>query len=113
MTPQLIGKKKSQATKKVERFFKERRIQFQFLDVDTRALSERELESIANGVGSYEALLDETSPTYKKRGMAYMEFDPREELLERPELLKVPIVRCDSGVAVQPDDATLKELFRL
>ncbi|MGM0674319.1 MAG: arsenate reductase family protein [Spirochaetota bacterium] len=111
MVIQLIGTKKSKATQKVERYLKERRIDFQFVDITERALSPGELDKIAHAAGGHEELVDTESKAYSKRGMQYMEFDAREELLENPELLRVPIVRSDAGVAVQPDDAGLRTLI--
>ncbi len=111
MTVQLFGRKKSNETKKVERFLKERRIEFQFIDVAEKAPAEKELDALANAAGGYENLVDTNSARYRKRGMQYMEFDPKEELLEDPSLLKVPAIRCDRGAAVAPDTETLKRLL--
>lgn len=110
MTIQLIGTKKSKATQKVERYLKERRIEFQFVDIAERALSPGELDKIAQAGGGHEALVDTESKAYSKRGMQYMDFDSREELLEDPGLLRLPIVRSDAGIAIQPDEEELKKL---
>lgn len=108
MTIQLIGTKKSKATQKAERYLKERGIEFQFVDLAQRGLSAGELDRIAEAAGGHQALIDTESKAYAKRGMQYMDFDAREELLEDPGLLRVPIVRGDNGVAVQPDSEALK-----
>jgi arsenate reductase-like glutaredoxin family protein len=110
MIIQLIGTKKSKTTQKAERYLKERGIEFQFVDLNQRALSAGELDRIAGGAGGHEALIDTESKAYTKRGMQYMDFDAREELLEDPGLLRVPIVRSNAGVAVQPDEGELKRL---
>ncbi len=111
MTPQLIGTKKSKETRRIERYLKERGIDFQFVDLTQRGLSVGELETVAAAVGGFDELIDPESRSYRKRGMAYMEYDPREELLEDPSLLRMPIVRTDRGAAVNPDDAGLAELL--
>ncbi len=111
MTPQLIGTKKSSETRKAERFLKERGVSFQFVDLNERALSPRELDEIAEQSGGHEELVDPESKEFKKRKMEYMAYDAREELLEDPLLLKQPILRTDNGVAVQPDQDRLRELF--
>lgn len=111
MTPQLIGTKKSSETRKVERFFKERGISFQFVDLSERALAPKELDEIADSCGGHEELIDPESKPYKKRNMEYMAYDAREELLEEPLLLKQPIIRCDRGAAVRPDRGRLEELL--
>lgn len=111
MTPQLIGTKKSSETRKAERFLKERGVPFQFVDLNERALSPRELDEIAERTGGHEELIDRESKQFKKRKMEYMAFDAREELLEDSLLLKQPILRSDRGVAVQPEQEQLKKLF--
>lgn len=111
MTPQLFGTRKSAQTRKVERYLKERGITFQFVDLNERSLAPRELDEVASAAGGHDTLIDPESKEYKKRNMAYMAFDSREELLESPLLLRQPIVRCDRGVAVAPDQGRLEELF--
>lgn len=111
MTPQLIGTKKSSETRKAERFLKERGVSFQFLDLTERGLAEKELDEIARKIGGYEELIDPESKPYKKKHMEYLAYDAREELLEEPLLLRQPILRTDRGVAVEPDEKRLKDLF--
>jgi arsenate reductase-like glutaredoxin family protein len=110
MIPQLIGSKKSKDTRRIERYFKERRIEFQFLDVKERAPGAGELERIAERVGGFEELVDPESASYKKRGMQYLDYNAKEELLEDPGLLRLPIVRSDRGAAINPDTAELDDL---
>ncbi|MFP4206321.1 MAG: arsenate reductase family protein [Spirochaetaceae bacterium] len=110
MTIQLIGTKKSKETQKVQRYLKERGIEFQFVDLAERSLSPGELDRIAAAAGGPEALIDTGSEAYTKRGMQYMEFDAREELLRDPSLLRIPIVRGDGGVTVQPDSEEMKRV---
>ena len=110
MITQLIGTKKSKATQKVERYLKERGIEFQFVDLSQRGLSAGELDRVAEAAGGHEALINTESKAYTKRGMQYMDFDAREELLEDPGLLRMPIVRGDGGVAVEPEEAELKRV---
>jgi arsenate reductase-like glutaredoxin family protein len=100
---QIIGTKKSNATKKAFRYFSERNIDYQFVDLSERRLSAGELENIARSVGDAELLLDTESKTYKKRGMQYMTFDVIEELEEHPDLLIQPIVRL-KPIAVLGED---------
>jgi len=111
LIPQLIGTKKSKDTRRIERFFKERRVDFQFVDIIQKTPSAGELDSVAARVGGHEELIDPESRSYRKRGMAYMDFNAREELLEDPGLLRLPIVRTDSGAAVNPDEEELKRLL--
>ena len=84
---QIFGKSKCFDTKKAERYFKERRIKYQFVDILRYGMSRGELTSVKNAVG-IEALSDDTEITY----LAY-DADKLEKLFDYPELLKTPIVR--------------------
>lgn len=99
MNIQIIGTKKCKETQKAERYFKERRIQFHFRDLNEKGLTKGELENILRFV-SLEDLIDRESKRFKDRGMQYMVFDIEEELLSDPLLLKTPIVRNGSLVTV-------------
>ena len=92
MNIQIYGKSKCFDTKKAERWFKERRIKYQYVDLPRYGMGRRELESVRAAVG-VEALLDE-----KARGAELVKYlaraeDRFEKLLEQPELLRTPIVR--------------------
>lgn len=104
MALQVIGRKSCKETQKALRFFKERGLTPQYVDLDQRALSPGELENIFQHVPPDEAL-DETSKQFKKRNLAYLAYDPREELEEDQGLLKTPIVRfkgkATAGVALE------------
>lgn len=93
MNIQIFGKSKSFDTKKAERWFKERRIKYQYIDVPSKGLSPREYQSVKQKVG-FEALVDTRSRAYEAHYMAYLTPEAREEkLLEHPELFRTPIVR--------------------
>ncbi len=111
MTPQIIGSRKSASYRACIRYCRERSITCQERDPADAPLSPGELDSIASRCGGFRELLDEESAAYKKRGLQWMDFDPREELLQTPALLRGPIVRTDKGVAVDPDGKKLEELF--
>ena len=92
MNIQIYGKSKCFDTKKAERWFKERRIKYQYVDLPRYGLGRRELESVRTAVGA-ENLLDE-----KAKGAELVKYlarpeDRLEKLLEQPELLRTPIVR--------------------
>lgn len=92
MNIQIFGKSKCFDTKKAERWFKERRIKFQFVDILKFGLSKGELTSVKNAVG-LEALMDpKSSGAPLLRALAY-DADKFEKLLEDPKLLQTPIVR--------------------
>jgi len=115
MTPQIIGTKKSREFRSCERYCRERGIAFQHRDPLEKPLSDGELESImSGGIGgdiTPEDLIDSDSRAFRNKGLAYMDYDPIEELREEPALLRQPIVRTDKGAAVQPDSTVLAKLF--
>ena len=93
MNIQIFGASKSFDTRKAERWFKERRIKYQYIDVPSKGLSPREYQSVKQKVG-FEALVDTRSRAYEAHYMAYLTPEAREEkLLEHPELFRTPIVR--------------------
>lgn len=100
---QIFGKKKCADTRKAERWFKERGIHVQSIELTEKGLSPGELRSVAARVGGVTALLDRECKRYIDKGLKYSApTGPRIEalLLEDPLLLKTPIVRRGS-------DATL------
>ena len=59
MNIQIFGTKKSSDTRKAERFFKERGIKFQFVDLKEKAMSKGEFQSVLQAVGGLDALIDQ------------------------------------------------------
>ena len=93
MNIQIFGSSKSFDTKKAERWFKERRIKYQYIDVLSKGLSPREYEAVKRKVG-FEALVNTKCKAYETLFMAYITKDAQEEkLMEHPELFQTPIVR--------------------
>jgi arsenate reductase len=93
---QIFGKKKCADTRKAERWFKERGIRVQSIELTEKGLSPGELKSVAARVGGMEALLDRECKRYVEKGLKYSApTGARIEalLLEDPLLLKTPIVR--------------------
>ena len=92
MNIQIFGTKSCSETRKAERFFKERRIQFQYRDLNEKGISKGELDNICQAV-PLEELIDKNGKQYLKRNMQFMVFDIKEEILSDPLLCKTPIVR--------------------
>ena len=88
----LFGKKKCFDTKKAERYFKERRIKYQYIDLDRFGISRGELQSVKNAVG-LDALVDEKHPDAALISYLARPEDKLERIFEDPTLLKTPIVR--------------------
>ena len=90
---QIFGKSKCFDTKKAQRYFKERRIAFQSVDLLDKGISRGELRSVAQALGGLDALIDERHPDAALlRYLAYDQ-DKEEKVLEDPRLLRTPIVR--------------------
>ena len=92
MNIQILGTKKDNNTRKAERFFKERGIKFQFRELSEKGISEGELENIQRVI-PLDDLIDKEGKQYQKRNLTFMKFNIKEELLNDPLLLKMPIVR--------------------
>lgn len=96
---QVFGTKKCCDTQKALRFFKDRGIPVQFRDISEKAPSPGEWEDIAKAVGGFDLLLNEVGNAAKKKGLSYMEYDPKDELERDPSLMITPIVRAGKGKA--------------
>ncbi len=92
MNIQIFGKSKCFDTKKAERYFKERRIRFQSVDIIKYGLSPREFDSVRRAVG-LENMIDEKASGAEL--LKYLAYDDAkaEKLLEDQSLIKTPIVR--------------------
>ncbi len=99
MVIQIFGKKSCNNTKKAERFFKERNIKYQFIDLNKYPISKGELKVITN-MFSIEDLLDVEGTEYRKRNLQYFVYDTQELLDENPCLYKTPILRYKNSVTL-------------
>ena len=105
MNIQIFGCAKSFDTKKAQRYFKERSIRYQYVDILRHGLSRRELESVKSQVG-LDALINKKSREYQSLFIQYITADKAEEsLFENPGLFNVPIVRNGrlATVGCRPD----------
>lgn len=95
MNIQIFGTNKCFDTKKAQRYFKERRIKFQFIDLTQKNLSKGEYQSVKAAVGSMEALINEKSKAYEEQFIKYLASKEavEEKLLADGRLFKTPIVR--------------------
>lgn len=91
MNIQIFGKTKCFDTKKAQRYFKERGIKYQFIDIMSVEISKREFESILKSVGSLEKLINENAPGVEI--LQYLAEGREEKLMDNPKFLKTPIVR--------------------
>lgn len=92
MNIQIFGKSKCFDTQKAQRWFKERRIKFQAVDLKKQGLSRGELDSVRRAVG-LEALIDPKHPDAALLQYLAYDEDQLDKLLEEPMRLRTPIVR--------------------
>ena len=92
---QIFGTKKCNYTKKAERFFKERRINYQFIDMKEKGMSKGEFNSVAQAVGGIEKLINENCKDKDMLSLIqHMSGDGRiEKILENQQIIITPIVR--------------------
>ncbi|TVQ39691.1 MAG: hypothetical protein EA384_05515 [Spirochaetaceae bacterium] len=99
---QIFGRKKCRDTQKAERFFRDRGISYQFVDLQIKPMSPGELKSVLRTIET-DALIDSQSAEYRQRAMQWMEYDPLEELARQPALIRTPVVRRGSDATVGHD----------
>lgn len=107
MNIQIFGTKKNFDSKKAERYFKERGIKYQFIDMKEKGMSKGEFQSVCQTLGGYEKLIDRE---HKDKDLLALltylaEEDRPEKLFENQQLIKVPIVRNgrQATAGYQPD----------
>lgn len=108
MNIQIFGTKKCQDSRKAERYFKERKIPFHYVDLTVRGLSKGELDKVKASVG-LDSLIDKTGKEYAKRNLKYLVHNVEEVLLAYPLLLKTPIVRNGPKATVGYQPQTWEE----
>lgn len=95
MNIQIFGTKKCKDTQKAERFFKERGIKYQFIDMKEKGLSKGEFTAVAAAVGGLEQMLD--AQCKDKDALALIKYiapeDRLEKVLENQQVIKTPVVR--------------------
>ena len=95
MNIQIFGKSKCFDTKKAERYFKERRIKYQYIDLLRYGMSGKEFDSVLRAVGGIDNLIDWNGKSQDITLMRYMD-DQRgkeDKVFDDPSLMKTPVVR--------------------
>ena len=99
MNIQIFGRGKCFDSKKAERFFKERRIKYQYIDLDRYGMSRGELSSVVTAVGLDSLINDKHRDAAAIRAYAYDE-SKLDALYDDPGLIRTPVVRNGKAVAV-------------
>ena len=95
MNIQIFGTKKCFDTKKAERYFKERGVKYQFIDMKEKGMSRGELNSVKQAVGGLDSLIDDKCKDKDLLALLkYLSDEDREEkVLKNPKVIKTPVVR--------------------
>ena len=107
MNIQIFGTKKSSDTRKAERFFKERGIKYQFVDMKEKGMSKGEFTSVAQANGGIDNMINWEGKD--KDILALIKYiadeDKLEKILENQSVIKTPVVRNgkQSTLGYQPD----------
>lgn len=95
MNIQIFGKSKCFDSKKAERYFKERRIKVQYIDLVRYGFSPKEFDSVLRAVGGVDQLIDWDSKDDAVTLLKYMD-DARskeDKIYDNPKLIRTPVVR--------------------
>lgn len=110
---QIFGVKNSPATRAAERFFKERRIPLQFVDLKQKSMAPAEIKRFSDRFGLL-SLLDTEGTAYIDAGLQYLKLTDAELLarIERePKLLRLPLVRAAKNVSIGQDEDAWKAML--
>ena len=107
MNIQIFGTRKCFDTKKAERWFKERRVKYQMIDLKEKGMSRGELQSVVQAVKGLDRLLDpDAKDTQTLALVKYLvDADMLDKVFENQQLIKTPVVRNgkQATVGYQPD----------
>ena len=110
---QIFGVKNSQATRAAERFFKERRVEFQLVDLKKKPIAPGEIKRFVDRFG-WTGLLDSEGKAFIDAGLKYLkiadsEWMPRVE--REPSLLRLPLVRGGKLISIGHDEESWKAML--
>jgi arsenate reductase-like glutaredoxin family protein len=110
---QIFGRNDSRETRAALRFFRERRVAVQFVDLARKPMAPGELRRFVDRLGS-RALADMDGKAWREVGLGYLRMeDPElfERLIADQRLVRLPLVRIGEGVAAGGDAAAWRELL--
>jgi len=109
---QIFGVKNSSGTRAAERFFRERRIPIQMVDLKQKPMSAGEIKRFIDKY-KFVNLIDREGKAFVDSGLAYMTLSETSFLAkieQEPKLLKLPLVRCGKMLSIGQDEAAWKEM---
>lgn len=110
MNIQIFGSKKNNDSKKAERWFKERNISFQFIDIKEKGLGKGEFNSVCQAVGGIDNIIDlECKDKDLLALVKYITADQKaDKILENQQIIKLPVVRNGKQATVGYQPAVWK-----
>ena len=109
---QIFGVKGSTATRAAERFFKERRIPLQIVDLNNKPMAPGEIKRFIDKF-TLPGLLDAAGKAYEDAGLKYLKLSDAallSKIENDPKLLRLPLVRGANQIALGNDEANWKEI---
>ena len=107
MNIQIFGTTKCFDTKKAQRYFKERGIKFQMIDLKEKEMSRGEFENVSRALGGWQALVNPNAKDKQTLALldALVDWQKEDKLFENQQLFRTPIVRNgrQATVGYQPD----------
>lgn len=107
MNIQIFGTSKCFDTKKAQRYFKERNIRFQFINLKEKEMSRGEFDNVCRALGGWQALVDANAKDKQTLALldALIDWQKEDKLFENQQLFRTPIVRNgrQATVGYQPD----------
>lgn len=113
ITVQIFGVKSSQETRAAERFFKERRVRIQMVDLAQRPMAPAELRRFTDRFGMT-GLLDTEGKAFVDGGLKYLRLSDADLIarIERePKLLRLPLVRAGNRLTIGRDEEAWKAML--
>jgi arsenate reductase len=110
---QIFGVKNSSATRAAERFFKERRVAIQFVDLKKKPMAPGEIKRFVDRFGLPQ-LLDTAGSAYQDAGLKYLKMsdaDLLQRLEQDPKLIKLPLVRLSDRLSIGHDEDGWKAML--
>lgn len=109
---QIFGVKSSKATRAAERFFKERGIAIQFVDLNQKPMAPGEIRRFIERF-TLAGLLDSEGKAYVDAGLKYLKMGDAqllEKISREPALLRLPLVRATNRLSVGQEEASWKTM---
>ena len=95
MNIQIFGTNKSFDTKKAQRYFKERGIRFQMIDLKEKEMSRGEFDNVCRALGGWQQLVDPNAKDKQTLALleALVDWQQEDKLFENQQLFRTPVVR--------------------